>query len=97
MLSSSPALGKTRHLDILVLSQIEGDTPTVTSTRPTRGGLMIELNFARGLSSVHVLGHGGVRDRGGNRRASSIAIHRPPNTPVADSHSEVELPRVSNS
>ncbi len=58
---------------------------------------MMELNFARGLSSVHVLGHEGVRDRGGDRPAPSIAIHCPPNTPVANSHSDVGLPRVSHS
>lgn len=58
---------------------------------------MTKFDFARGLSSIHDLGHEGARERGGDQRASSVTNHRPPNASVVNSHPDVGLLRVSYS
>ncbi len=56
---------------------------------------MIELDFVPGLSSVRVLGYKGVRERGGDRRASSsLAIVHAMLFVANTGHPDVGLSRV---
>ncbi|PBK65316.1 hypothetical protein ARMSODRAFT_1022431 [Armillaria solidipes] len=74
------APGKPSHRRIPLPSQIESDNPTVVHPllQPTRGGMMIQLDFARSLSSVRVLGHEGcINDAATNPPLPSLAIVHP--------------------
>ncbi len=59
--SSLRAPGKPSHRRIPLPSQIESGNPAVVHPllQPSREEMMMKLDFARGLSSVHVLGHEG--------------------------------------
>ncbi|KAK0431080.1 hypothetical protein EV421DRAFT_2041420 [Armillaria borealis] len=56
---SPPVLGKPRHRHIPLPSQTESDTPIIIHPvlRPSQREKIMELDFARSLSSVRVLGH----------------------------------------
>ncbi|PBK65230.1 hypothetical protein ARMSODRAFT_438594 [Armillaria solidipes] len=56
---SPPALGKPRHHHIPLPPQTESDIMTVIHPLlwSSRGSIMMELDFARSLSRVHVLSH----------------------------------------
>ncbi|KAK0185280.1 hypothetical protein F5146DRAFT_1228205 [Armillaria mellea] len=58
---SPPILGKPRHRHIPLPPQTEKNTPMLIHPllRPSRSSMMMELDFARSLSSVRVLGHEG--------------------------------------
>ncbi|KAK0222493.1 hypothetical protein EDD85DRAFT_941437 [Armillaria nabsnona] len=77
---SPPVLGKPRHRHIPLPSQTECDTPMIMHPllRPSRGEKMMELDFARSLSSVRVHGHEGcVKEVATSPPLPSLAIvHR---------------------
>ncbi|KAK0479542.1 hypothetical protein IW261DRAFT_1564191 [Armillaria novae-zelandiae] len=77
---SSPVLGKPRHRHIPLPSQTESDTPMIIHPllRPSRGEKIMELDFARSLSSVRVLGHEGcVNEVATSPPLPSLAIVHP--------------------
>ncbi|PBK79103.1 hypothetical protein ARMGADRAFT_1087622 [Armillaria gallica] len=80
MSSSLHAPGKPSHHRIPLPSQIESDNLTVVHPllQPSRGEVMMELDFTRSLSSVHVLGHEGcVNEVATNPPLPLLAITHP--------------------
>ncbi|KAK0433747.1 uncharacterized protein EV420DRAFT_1282988 [Desarmillaria tabescens] len=80
VLSSPPALGKLHHHHIPLLSQAEGDIPTVVHPllRPSCGDKMIKLNFTHSLLGVRVFSHDGcVNEAATNLPLPSLAIVHP--------------------
>ncbi|KAK0222495.1 hypothetical protein EDD85DRAFT_941439 [Armillaria nabsnona] len=81
--SPSPAvlrLGKPRHCHIPLPSQTESDTAIIIHPllRPSRGEKIMELDFARSLSSVRILGHEGcVKEMATSPPLPSLAIVHP--------------------
>ncbi len=74
------ALGKPRHRHIPLPSQIESDTAIIIHPllRPSRGEKIMELDFARSLSSACVLGHEGcMKEAATNLPLPSLAIVHP--------------------
>ncbi|PBK85184.1 hypothetical protein ARMGADRAFT_565902 [Armillaria gallica] len=84
---ASSSLRKPCHRHIPLPSQIESSNPTVAHPllQPSGGERMIELDFARSLSSVRVLG----RDRSVNEAATS-----PPLPSLAIVHPKLPCPVV---
>ncbi|KAK0185278.1 hypothetical protein F5146DRAFT_201622 [Armillaria mellea] len=80
---SPPVLGKPRHRHIPLPPQTEKNTPMLIHPllRPSRSSMMMELDFARSLSSVRVLGHEGCVNEDGNQPAPSVTGYRPPKLP----------------
>ncbi|KAK0222496.1 hypothetical protein EDD85DRAFT_960136 [Armillaria nabsnona] len=77
---SPPVLGKPRHHHIPLPSQTESDTPIIIHPllRPSRGERIMELDFARSLSSVRILGHEGcVKEMATSPPLPSLAIVHP--------------------
>ncbi len=75
-----PVLGKPRHRHIPLPSQTESDTPIIIHPllRPSRGEKIMELDFARSLSSVRILGHEGcVKEMATSPPLPSLAIVYP--------------------
>ncbi|KAK0234288.1 hypothetical protein IW262DRAFT_1248602, partial [Armillaria fumosa] len=69
-----------RQRHIPLPSQTESDTPTIIHPllRPNRGEKIMELDFARSLSSVRVLGHEGcVNEVATSPPLPSLAIVHP--------------------
>ncbi|PBK62704.1 hypothetical protein ARMSODRAFT_1024682 [Armillaria solidipes] len=80
MSPSLPVLGKLRHHHILLLFQTESDTPIIIHPVlwPSRREKIMELDFARSLSSIHVLGHEGcMKEVATNPPLPSLAIVHP--------------------
>ncbi|KAK0234287.1 hypothetical protein IW262DRAFT_1452835 [Armillaria fumosa] len=79
--SPSPSvLGKPRHHHTPLPPQTENNTPIKIHPllRPSRGSMMMELDFARSLSSVRVLGHEGcVNEMATSPPLPSLAIVHP--------------------
>ncbi|SJL04239.1 uncharacterized protein ARMOST_07600 [Armillaria ostoyae] len=79
--SSSPLVPeKPSHRRIPLPSQIESDNLTVVHLllQPSRGEMMMELDFTRSLLSVRVLGHeGSVNEAATNPPLPSLAITHP--------------------
>ncbi|KAK0450540.1 uncharacterized protein EV420DRAFT_1562250 [Desarmillaria tabescens] len=78
--SPPPVLGKPRHCHIPLPSQIESDSAIVVHPllRPSRGEMMIELDFAHSLASVRVFSHDGcVNEAATNPPLPSLAIVHP--------------------
>ncbi|KAG7451725.1 uncharacterized protein BT62DRAFT_925906 [Guyanagaster necrorhizus] len=74
---SPTILSKPRHRHIPLPSQIESDIPTVVHPllRPSRGEMVMELDFAHSLTSVRVLGYEGcVNEAATNPPLPSLAI-----------------------
>ncbi len=70
-------LGKPRHRHIPLPSQTENDTAIIIHPllRPSRGEKIMELDFARNLSSVRILGHEGcVKEMATSPPLPSLAI-----------------------
>ncbi|KAK0491802.1 hypothetical protein EDD18DRAFT_540872 [Armillaria luteobubalina] len=77
---SPPVLGKPRHRHIPLPPQTESDTPMIIHPllRLSRGEKIMELDFARSLSSVRVLGHKGcVNEKATSPPLPSLAIVHP--------------------
>ncbi|PBK91195.1 hypothetical protein ARMGADRAFT_1031886 [Armillaria gallica] len=77
---ASSSLGKPRHCHILLPSQTESSNPTVAHPllQPSGGERMIELDFARSLSRVHVLGReGSMNEAATSSPLPSLAIVHP--------------------
>ncbi|PBK62714.1 hypothetical protein ARMSODRAFT_1024692 [Armillaria solidipes] len=77
---SPPILGKPRHRHIPLPSQTESGTAIIIHPllRPSRREKIMELDFARSLSSVHVLGHEGcVKEVATSPPLPSLAIVHP--------------------
>ncbi|PBK93379.1 hypothetical protein ARMGADRAFT_1079709 [Armillaria gallica] len=75
-----PVLGKPRHRHIPLPFQTESNTPIIIHPllRPSRGEKIMELDFARSLSSVRVLGHEGcVKELATSPPLPSLAIVHP--------------------
>ncbi|PBK93381.1 hypothetical protein ARMGADRAFT_1079711 [Armillaria gallica] len=77
---SPPVLGKPRHRHIPLPSQTDSGTAIIIHPllRPSRGEKIMELDFARSLSSVRILGHEGcVNEMATSPPLPSLAIvHR---------------------
>ncbi|PBK65218.1 hypothetical protein ARMSODRAFT_961227 [Armillaria solidipes] len=77
---SPPVHGKPRHRHIPLPSQTESDTAIIIHPllRPSRGEKIMELDFARSLSSVRVIGHEGrVNEVATSPPLPSLAIVHP--------------------
>ncbi|KAK0491803.1 hypothetical protein EDD18DRAFT_540821 [Armillaria luteobubalina] len=77
---SPPVLGKPHHRHIPLPSQTKSDTPIKIHPllRPSRGEKIMELDFARSLSSARVLGHKGcVNEVATSPPLPSLAIVHP--------------------
>ncbi|SJL02956.1 uncharacterized protein ARMOST_06298 [Armillaria ostoyae] len=77
---SPPVHGKPRHRHIPLPSQTESDTVIIIHPllRPSQGEKIMELDFARSLSSVRVLGHEGcVNEVATSPPLPSLAIVHP--------------------